>query len=76
MKNICTKCAHHKKGKWSVDLCYAPWPKTLDHVSGKLTPPFEKCEVRNRLGVCVYFKPEWYVRVWNFFLDDIFRSAK
>ena len=69
MKTICVKCAYHVYGERN-DLCIGPWKKVFDPVSGKSVPKYEHCKNWND-GACKYFKSMWYVRLWNFFLNDI-----
>jgi len=66
MKTICVKCAWHQ----SIDArrmehrCFAPWPKQIDKVTGRLEPAYFDCETQNK-GNCVFFKEKWYVRLWK-----------
>ena len=70
MKTICVKCAWYadctmtRVRKRVPHRCYAPWPKNIDKVTGKMEPAYVDCNKQNN-GKCVHFKPKWYVRAWN-----------
>jgi len=67
MKTICAKCAWHQRydGRQEPrDRCFAPWPKNVNKVTGKLEPVFMNCETQNN-GHCTHFKEKWYRRLWK-----------
>jgi hypothetical protein len=70
-KTICVDCAHSLEwrrrhgSKW---LCYAPWQKTTDLVTGRLVPSYVKCGDTNH-GDCKHFTPKppsLLLPIWNF----------
>lgn len=79
MKTICVKCAWHYDGRPNRrglrDWCYAPWPKKLDLVTGKMKPTYVECFSQNN-GICIHFKPKWYVRVWKYLLNRSINEQK
>ncbi len=59
MRTICIKCGHchkHRVPRTIYWRCFAPWPKTIDPVTGELIPIWEDCHDKNK-GDCINFKP-------------------
>jgi hypothetical protein len=76
MKTLCAKCDWHsdctmaRVHKKVQHRCYAPWPKTVNKVTGKMEPRYMDCESQNN-GKCMHFKLKWYIQVWNWIINDL-----
>ena len=56
MTTICVECEHSicRGAASSRMYCVAPWPKTIDKVSGRMVPCVVKCKKMND-GNCEHF---------------------
>jgi hypothetical protein len=68
---ICFECQHcvlrpARKGCRRA-TCTAPWPKTINLITGELTPRYESPSEKNN-GNCSHFQkrqPHWIIRLWD-----------
>ena len=69
---ICVECRHYYRkparlrvGRLACHLCFAPWTKTLNLVTGEAEPPWVDCHNTNRTGECRHFERPQYVALWR-----------
>jgi hypothetical protein len=72
-RTICVKCSHCLRLRnpriRQNHLCYGPWPKAIDPVTGKLEPFYEDCREKNG-GDCQHFlsRVGWLHSMWIAFV--------